>query len=92
MRQIVPRRRLKPFKEVTKHVGVNRQLRRLAESLNLAEAQNLKADLNYFTMSIPRRLSDEEKQERLADMVHTVAAIEGSDVVLLGMWISPTTE
>ncbi len=92
MRQIAPRRRLKPFKEVTKHVGVNRQLRRLAESLNLAEAQNPEVDLSYFTLSIPMRLSDEEKMDTLSELVDTVQAVEGSDVILLAMWVSPTTE
>ncbi len=92
MLQIVPRRRLKPFKEVTKHVGVNRQLRRLAEALNLPEAQNPEVDLNYFTTYVSMRLSDQEKMEILSEMVDTVTAIEGSDVILLGMWVSPTTE
>ena len=92
MLQIAPRRRLKRFTEVTGRLGVDRQVRRLAASLNLSEAQNPKVDLNYFTMSIPMRLSDEEKSERLSEMVDTVSAIEDSDVILLGMWISPTTE
>ena len=92
MQQTAPRRRLESFKDVTKHVGVQRQIRRLAESLNLPEAQNPKVNLNYFTSSIPTRLSDEEKMERLSELVDTTQAIEGSDVVLLGMWISPTTE
>ena len=90
MRQIAPRRRLRSFREVTKHVGIDRQLRRLAESLNLPEAQNPKVDLNYFTLSIPMRLSDNEKSERLSEMVDTVSAIEDSDVIVLGIWISPT--
>ena len=92
MQKLAPRRRLKPFREVTKHVGVRHQIRRLAESLNLPDAQNPKADLNYFALSIPMRFSDEEKQERLADMVDTISEIEGSDVILLAMWVSPTTE
>ena len=92
MLQITPRRRLKRFTEVTGRLEVDRQVRRLAASLNLSEAQNPKVDLNYFTMSIPMRLSDEEKSERLSEMVDTVSAIEDSDVILLGMWISPTTE
>ncbi len=81
-------RRLRPFEEVTKHVGVQR--RRIAESLDFVEAQNPKVDLNYFTFSIPMRRSDEEKMERLAELVDTISAIEDSDVILLGMWISPT--
>ena len=43
-------------------------------------------------MSIPMRFSDEEKMERLSEMVDTVSAIDDSDVILLGMWISPTAE
>ena len=92
MLQIAPRRRLRSFRDVTKHVGIDRQLRRLAESLNLPEAQNPKVDLNYFTLFIPMGLSDEEKSTRLSEMVDTVSAIEDSDIILLGMWISPTAE
>jgi hypothetical protein len=57
-----------------------------------SRSNNRKVDLNYFTLSIPMRLSDEEKMETLSKLVDTVQAIEGSDVVLLGMWISPTSE
>jgi len=90
MLKIAPRRRLKPFKEVTKHVGVDHKVRRLAEALDFVEAQNPKVDLNYFTMSIPMRLSDDEKWQCLSEIVDTVSAIEDSDVILLGMWVSPT--
>jgi hypothetical protein len=51
---------------------LDRQIRRLAESLNLAEAQNPTVELNYFTISVPMRLSDEEKEERLAELADTV--------------------
>ena len=90
MQQIVPRRRLRPFKEVTKHVGVKHQVRRLAEALDLTDAQTLRWIWNYFTLSIPRHLWDEEKMEAVSELVDTVQAIEDSDVILLGMWISPT--
>jgi hypothetical protein len=92
MQQTAQRRKLKSFYEVTKHVGVDRQIRRLAESLNFAEAQNPKVDLNYLTISISRHLADEEKMEALSEVVDTVMSIQNSDVILLGMWISPTTE
>jgi len=90
MQKIAPRRRLKPFREITKNVGVDHKVRRLAEALDFVEPQNAKVDLNYFTPSIPRRLSDEEKMEALSELVDTVQAIEDSDVILLGMWVSPT--
>ncbi len=46
-----------------------------------------KVDLNYFTISIPMALSDEESTERLSEMVDTITAVgERSDVVILGMW------
>jgi hypothetical protein len=94
MQQIASRRTLKPFKEVTKHVGVDRQVRRLAEAMNLTESRrngevNPKVDLNYFTVSIPMVLSEEQKNERLLDLVETVTAIDGSDVILVGIWVSP---
>lgn len=77
-----------------KNVGIERQVRRLAEEMDLTKSRSNdpNVDLNYFALSIPMRLSDEEKMETLSEMVDTVQAIEGSDVVLLGMWISPTTE
>jgi hypothetical protein len=90
MLQRPPRRKLRSFREVTKNVGIDRRIRRLAESLNFAEAQNPKVDLNYFTLSIPMRLSEDEKMETLSELVDTVSAIEGSDVILLGMWMSST--
>ena len=38
-------------------------------------------------------LSDDEKSERLSEMADTVTAVgERSDVILLAMWVSPTTE
>ncbi len=93
MQKIAPRRRLKRFAEVTGRLGVNRQVRRLAESLNLAEAQNPNVNLSYFTMAVPMHLSDDEKSERLSEMADTVTAVgERSDVILLAMWVSPTTE
>jgi hypothetical protein len=94
MQQIAQHRRLKPFREVTKHVGIDRRVRRLAEEMDLIEAlsNDPKVDLNYFTVVVPMRLSDEEKMETLSELVDTVQAIEESDVVLLGMWVSPTTD
>ena len=90
MLQKAPRRRLKSFREVTGSIVLDRQVRRLAESLNLAEARNPTVDLNYFTLSIPMVLSDEEKEKRLAELADTVMAIKNSDVTLLGIWVSPT--
>ncbi len=92
MQQTAPRRKLKPFKEVTKHVGIDRQVRRLAEEMDLtgSRSNNPKVDMNYFTLFVPMRISDEEKLERLSDVVDTITAIEDSDVILLGMWVSPT--
>jgi hypothetical protein len=94
MQQRSPRRRVRSFREVTKHVGVDRLVRRLAEALDLTKSRrngqaNPKVDLNYFTVSIPMVLSEEEKSERLSDLVETVTAIDGSDVILLGIWVSP---
>ena len=95
MLQTAPHRRLRSFRDVTKHIGIDRTVRRLAEEMDLTgpRSDDPKVDLNYFTISIPMRLSDEEKMERLSEMVDTVTAVgEGSDVMILGMWISPTTE
>jgi hypothetical protein len=94
MQQIAPRRRLRSFREVTKHIGLERQVGRLAEAMNLTESRrngeaNPKVDLNYFTVSIPMVRSEEEKNERLSDLVETVTAIDGSDVILVGIWVSP---
>jgi hypothetical protein len=85
-----PRRRLK-IREVMKREGIKYEVRRLAKSLNLVESQNPEMDLNYFNMSIPMMLSDEEITERLSAVADTVIDIEDSDVILLGMWVSPQT-
>jgi hypothetical protein len=84
-----PRPKLK-IREAMKRAGVKYEVRRLAKSMNLVEAQNPKMDLNYLTISIPMMLSDEERTERLSEMVDAVNAIVDSDVILLGMWVSPT--
>ena len=60
MLQTSPRRRLRPFKEATKHVGIDRQLRRLAEALDFTKSRRNSAvsdeitTLSYFIMSIPK--------------------------------------
>ena len=92
MQQITRRRGLKSFKEVAKNVGVDHKVRRLAEALDLTESRlnDPKVDVNYFTLFIPMRISDEENLGRLFDVVDTITAIEDSDVILLGMWVSPT--
>jgi hypothetical protein len=92
--RIGPRRKLKPFREVTKSVDVDQKVRRLAEALNVMEPRrntdgNPRVNLNYFSISIPMSLSEDDRMERLSDVVDTINAIDGSDVVLLGMWISP---
>jgi hypothetical protein len=84
-----PRRRLK-IREVMKGEGVNYEVRRLAKSLDLVEGQNPRVDVNYFTISIPMALSYEDRSDRLAEVGDAVNAIENSDVILLGMWVSPT--
>jgi hypothetical protein len=43
-------------------------------------------DLNYVALSIPISLSLEEKEKRLADLADTISAIQGGDVVPLGIW------
>jgi hypothetical protein len=90
LRTAPKRRRLKKFTEVTGSIVLDRQVRRLAESLNLAEARNPTVDLNYFTISVPMSLSDDEKEQRIAELADTVSAIQGSDVILLGIWAGPS--
>ena len=84
-----PRPKLK-IREAMKRARVKYEVRRLAKSMNLVEAQNPKMDLNYLTISNPMMLSDEERTERLSEMVDAVNAIVDSDVILLGMWVSQT--
>jgi hypothetical protein len=74
---------------VTRHVDVERQVKRLAEAMDLSKAKSPKMDLNYFDISIPMTLSDKEKAERLNGVADSVLEIESSDVILLGMWVSP---
>jgi hypothetical protein len=97
MLQIAQRRRLKPFREVTKHVGVERQLRRLGEALDLTESRRNGAasdeitTLSYFIMSIPRDCTSDEKMDRLSEVADVVTAVEGSDVMVFSMWV-PSAE
>jgi hypothetical protein len=97
MLQIAQRRRLKPFREVTKHVGVERQLRWLAEALDLSESRRNSAasdeitTLRYFIMPIPKDDTPEEKMDRLSEVADVVTAVEGSDVMVFSMWV-PSAE
>ncbi len=93
MLQIAPRRKLKSFKEVTKHVGIDRQLRRLAEALDLTKPRQDGAvsdettTISYFIMSIPKDCTYEEKIDRLSEVADTILAVEGSDVMCFSMWV-----
>ena len=93
MQQIAPRRKLKPFKEITKHVGIDRQLRRLAEAPDLMKSRQNSAvsdettTLSYFIMSIPKECTYEEKIDRLSEIAGTILAVEGSDVMCFSMWV-----
>jgi hypothetical protein len=93
MLQTSPRRRLRPFREVTKHVGLERQVARLAESLDLSESRRNSAasdeitTLSYFIMSIPKNCTRDEKSDRLSEVADIVTAVEGSDVLVFSMWV-----
>jgi hypothetical protein len=93
MLQTAPRRRLKKFTEVTKHVGVERRVRRLAEALDLTKSRHNSAvsdeatTLSYFIMSIPKDGTYEEKIDRLTEIADTILDVEGSDVMVFSMWV-----
>jgi len=93
MQKLAPRRRLKRFTEVTGRLGVDRQVRRLAEALDLTKSRQNSAvsdettTLTYFVMSIPKDCTYEEKIDRLADVADTILAVEGSDVMCFSMWV-----
>jgi hypothetical protein len=97
MLQIAPRRRLKLFRQVTKHVGFDRQVRRLAEALDLTKSRQSSAvpdeitTLNYFIMSVPKDCTAEEKLDRLSEVADMVTAVDGSDVLVFSMWV-PSAE
>jgi hypothetical protein len=97
MFQIAKRRKLKPFREVTKHVGFDRHVRRLAEALDLTKPRQNSAvsdettTLSYFVMSIPKDCTAEVKADRLSELVDTISAVEGSDVMCFSMWV-PTAD
>ncbi len=93
MQNIAPRRKLKSFKEVTKHVGVDRQIRRLAEALDLTKSRQNSAvsdettTLSYFIMSIPKDCTYAEKIDRLSEIADTILDVEGTDVMCFSMWV-----
>jgi hypothetical protein len=84
MLQIAPRRKLKPFKEITKHVAIDRQLRRLAEALDLTKSRQNSAvsdettTLSYFIMSIPKDCTYEEKIDRLSEIADTILGVDAT--------------
>ncbi len=93
MQNIAPRRKLKSFNEITKHVGVKHQVRRLAEALDLTKSRQNSAvsdettTLSYFIMSIPKDCTYEEKIDRLSEIADTILAVEGTDVMCFSMWV-----
>jgi hypothetical protein len=93
MLKIAPRQKLKPFREVTKHVGLDRQVRRLAEALDLTKSRQNSAvsdettTLSYFITSIPKDCTYEEKIDRLSEVADTILDVEGSDVMCFSMWV-----
>jgi hypothetical protein len=93
MQKIAPRRRLRSFREVTKHVGIDRQLRRLAEALDLTKSRQKSAvsdetaTLSYFIISIPKDCTYAEKIDRLSDVADAILDVEGSDVMCFSMWV-----
>jgi hypothetical protein len=97
MIQTATRRKLQPYRKVTKHVGVDRQVRRLAEALDLSKSHRNSAvsdettTLSYFIASIPKDGTAEEKMDRLSEVADIVTAVEGSDVLVFSMWV-PSAE
>jgi hypothetical protein len=93
MTQTATRRKLQPFREVTKRIGLDRQLRRLAEALDLTKSRHDSAvpdeitTLRYFIMSIPKDCAAEDRADRLSELVDTILAVEGSDVMVFSMWV-----
>jgi hypothetical protein len=93
MIQTATRRKLQPFREVTKHVGFDRHVRRLAEALDLTKSRQNSAvsdettTLSYFIMSIPKDCTYEEKIDRLSEVADTILQVEGSDVMCFSMWV-----
>jgi hypothetical protein len=90
--QILPRRKLKRFTEVVGKIGIDRHIKRLAEAMDLTEARptDPKVDLNYYTICVPMRSSDEDKWDKLSEMVEIARTVENSDVILVAMWVSPS--
>jgi hypothetical protein len=97
MQQTSSRCKLRLFREVTKHVGIERQIRRLAESLDLKKSRQDSAvpdettTLSYFIMSIPKDCTYAEKIDRLSEVADVVTAVDGSDVLVFSMWV-PSAE
>ena len=88
------RRRIKTFKEWIKpskaHVAVDRQIRQLAEAMDLTKKGDVAdetATLSYFILSIPKDCTYAEKIDRLSEIADTVLAVEKSDVMCFSMWV-----
>ncbi len=93
MQQITRPRRLRPFREVTKHVGIDRQVRRLVEALDLTKSRKDSAvfdettTLSYFIMSIPKDCTYDEKIDVLSEIADAILEVEGSDGLCISMWV-----
>jgi hypothetical protein len=81
-------RRLRSFKDVTKHIGRKGERSVVKESQDYSVLQPQKVtDLNYFVISVPRNISYDEKLQRLSLLADKVTDVEGSDVICMVMWV-----
>jgi hypothetical protein len=83
---ITPRRRLRSYREVTKHVKWQPRHRRRT----LGEENGDKTavtDVQYHVTVLPKDASQNEKNDRLAELADIITNIKESDVFVISMWI-----
>jgi hypothetical protein len=87
----MPRRKLRSFHDLTKSIGDRqrpKQRKEMREAQDYAVLQtDITSDLNYFVLSLPKNLPDEEKMQRLSLLAaDKVMDSEGSDIICMAIW------
>jgi hypothetical protein len=85
---------LRRFRDVTRHIRRRRPVS-LKEARIATKPHNKETvpqiqeatDLNYLVVSVPNDVDYEEKLERISAVADTITSVEGSDVMLMALWV-----
>jgi hypothetical protein len=83
---ITPRRRLRSYREVTKHVKWQPRHRRRTFGEENGDKTAV-TDVQYYVTVLPKDASQTDKSNRIAELADTITNIKESDVFVISMWI-----